>query len=37
MKVLKDLFDWIGDANYHYSNHTGSTDFRHGMEDSGRA
>jgi PBSX family phage terminase large subunit len=23
MNVLKDLFDWIGDANYHYSNHTG--------------
>ena len=21
--VLKDLFDWIGDSNYHYSSHTG--------------
>jgi hypothetical protein len=23
MNVLKDLFDWIGDENYHYSSHTG--------------
>lgn len=23
MNVLKDLFDWIGDQNYHYSSHTG--------------
>jgi hypothetical protein len=23
VNVLKDLFDWIGDENYHYSSHTG--------------